>query len=168
MYGVKSPYGHPLRYPNPKMSIPAKRMRRRNHAILSGYWKKHFVPSNMRVVGIGVNHDAFVELVSKYFTYPNTPSTIERPAGDDKIVVGGGYHCDVDGMDQVQVNLGLHCAGWTSKRKNWDKGSYGRPGPDYPPADADGRRQHVQRGRSRQRHVQSSVQRNAHFEESES
>ena len=116
MYGVKSPYGHPLRYPNPKMSILAKRMRHRNHAILSGYWKKHFVPSNMRVVGIGVNHDAFVELVSKYFTYPNTPSTIERPAGDDKIVVGGGYHCDVDGMDQVQVNLGLHCAGWTSKR----------------------------------------------------
>lgn len=134
-------------------------MRFRNHAILSGYWKKHFVPSNMRIVGIGVNHDEFVKLVSKYFTYSSAPSTIQRPADDSKIVVGGSYHCDVEGMDQVQVNLGLHCAGWTSKRRNWVMGSFGRLGPDYPPADPDGRRQHVQRGRPREGHVQSFVQR---------
>lgn len=118
MYGVKSPYGHPLRYSNPKMYMLSMHVRRRNHAILSGYWKKHFIPSNMRVVGIGVNHEKFVELVSKYFTYSNTPSTIERQPGDDTIVKGGAFHCDVEGMDQVQVNLGLHCSGWTSKRMN--------------------------------------------------
>ncbi|KAK8809248.1 hypothetical protein WA171_000832 [Blastocystis sp. BT1] len=107
MYGMKTPYGHPLRYHNPNL----------NHEILQGYWKKHFRPENMKIVGIGVEHEKFVQLVEKYFTYPSSQPVIlpKTYSSTNEILKGGQYHTDVNGMDQTQVNLGLHCDGWSSK-----------------------------------------------------
>lgn len=118
MYGMKTPYGHPLRYHNPNLYYFCPSLIVRNHEILQGYWKKHFRPENMKIVGIGVEHEKFVQLVEKYFTYPSSQPVIlpKTNSSTNEILKGGQYHTDVNGMDQTQVNLGLHCDGWSSKR----------------------------------------------------
>lgn len=75
----------------------------------------------MKIVGIGVEHEKFVQLVEKYFTYPSTSQHVILPktySSGNEILQGGAYHTDVNGMDQTQVNLGLHCDGWSSKRNS--------------------------------------------------
>ena len=136
--------------------ISSPRLRHSNHTILRGFWQKHFTPSNLCIVGIGVQHDRFVDLVSRAFTFSAlSPAPSPAPASTLR---GGFSHGSETAMDMAMVCLGLHCGGWTSKRSRLRFLSH-RHGRLQSPADAAGRRQHVQRGRPRQGHVQSAVHR---------
>lgn len=89
------------------------------HDVLHGFWKKHFRPDNMVVVGISVDHESFVSMVEKYFQF-STQSSIITPfqhtySNGDEILCGGQYHVNMEGMQFCQVELGLHCGGWEDK-----------------------------------------------------
>ena len=108
MYGDNSPYGHPLRYKNPNL----------NHTILKNFWKKHYIPKNIKIVGIGVEHDQFVSLVNKYFNFPSSASSLSLPPlppSDNSIIKGGSYHVEIPNMNTTYVVLGLHSDGFLSK-----------------------------------------------------
>lgn len=89
-----------------------------NHANLSKFWKKHYIPKNIKVVGVGVEHEKFVKMVEKYFCYPTSAASIplvEAPPSDNKIITGGSYHVDIPEMENAYVVLGLHSDGFISK-----------------------------------------------------
>nr|CAD7590828.1 unnamed protein product [Timema genevievae] len=46
---------------------PAENLSKIDHSVLFTYLKHHYTPERMVVAGVGVDHDAFVESVSKYF-----------------------------------------------------------------------------------------------------
>lgn len=94
----------------------------RNHATLSKFWKKHYIPKNIKVVGVGVEHEKFVKMVEKYFCYPASAANIpliEAPPSDNKIITGGSYHVDIPEMENAYVVLGLHSDGFISKSTHW-------------------------------------------------
>ena len=101
---------------------PCLPLRRSDHSILRGFWQKHFTPSNLCIVGIGVQHQRFVDLVSRAFTFPATPTasataTASMSSMNSTSVLRGGFsHGSESAMDMAMVCLGLHCDGWTSKR----------------------------------------------------
>ena len=90
----------------------------RNHSILKNFWRKHYVPKNLKIVGIGVDHERFVELVQKYFQFSsdviNQP-LVTPPPSDNSIVKGGTFFVDNPNMNNALVVLGLHTNGFTSK-----------------------------------------------------
>ena len=110
MYGMKTPYGHPLRYHNPNLYYFCPSLIVRNHEILQGYWKKHFRPENMKIVGIGVEHEKFVQLVEKYFTYPSSQPVIlpKTYSSTNEILKGGISHrCERNGPDTGEFGSSL-------------------------------------------------------------
>ena len=90
----------------------------RNHSILKNFWKKHYIPKNIKVVGIGVEHDSFVSLVNKYFNYPASAAALTLPPlppTDQSIVKGGSYHIEIPEMKNAYTVLGFHSGGFLSK-----------------------------------------------------
>lgn len=81
---------------------------------LTQFWKKHYTPSNICVVGVNVDHEQFTRLVDKHFVFQNTAPVVHPHYGNE-IVKGGSYFVDFPAMDMTEVDLGFHTDGWLAK-----------------------------------------------------
>ena len=89
---------------------------------MTNFWKKHYIPKNLKVVGVGVNHDRFVQMVEKFFQFPE--STINQampvmPPSGNEILTGGSYHLGIPQIPNVNIVLGFHSDGFVSKSAYW-------------------------------------------------
>lgn len=126
MFGANSPYGHGISVQPPAMWVQRGDLMSSNAKTLRSFWSKHYVAPNICLVGVNVDHDQLTRCADASFHFPTSqpPQDVfnalsakdgQPPVQDNRIVKGGSYCTELEGMDMVEVDLGFHTNGWLAK-----------------------------------------------------